>query len=615
MAHEHREHPRSERLDGRDGASRAVDPGGARPAGSPQHRRADRRRGRAPGGHPVGARHRARGRAQREILRAPGRGSHDPGRHHRSAPRRPALGRPHDDRAADPPSASRRQGPADRDGLDRRHREGAARSLSGRGRHAADAAPRRRERARALTAAIGTPERPLRVAIIGAGPTGFYTTDHLLRSARVVEVDLFDRLPTPYGLVRLGVAPDHQKIKFVTNVFDKVAANPGFRFYGGVEFGKDVTRADLKAHYHQIVYCTGAQTALRMGIPGEDLTGTHPATEFVAWYNGHPDYRDCAFDLSQESVAVVGVGNVAADVVRSLCRTPEELATTDIADYALEALRKSRVREVYLLGRRGPAQAAFTNPEVKELGELADADVTARPEEVELDPLSRAAVERSQDRATQKKVEILKGYARRHPTGKSRKLIIRFLVSPVELCGNEAGEVMALRLVRNRLEATAAGTLQAKPTDQFETLPVGLVFRSVGYRGVPLPGVTFHESWGVILNEQGRVLDPDTKQPVPGEYAAGWIKRGPTGVIGTNKPDAAETVQCMFEDLAQGAVLQPRHPDAASAEALVRQRRPHYVSYTDWLRLDQLEVARGRAQGRPRVKFIQVEEMLAALRR
>ncbi len=467
-----------------------------------------------------------------------------------------------------------------------------------------------------MTPTTGTSARPLRVAIVGAGPTGFYAADHLLRNPEVVvEVDMFDRLPTPYGLVRLGVAPDHQKIKFVTNAFDKVAASLRFRFYGGVEFGKDVTLADLQAHYHQIVYCTGAQTDRRMGIPGEDLTGSHPATEFVAWYNGHPDYRDCAFDLSQESVAVVGVGNVAADVVRILCRTPEELAITDVADYALEALRKSRVREVYLLGRRGPAQAAFTNPEVRELGELADADITAIPQEVELDPLSRAAVERSQDRATLKKVEMLREYARRAPTGKSRRLVLRFLVSPVELISDGAGRVAAMRLVRNELYATSTGALQPRATDRFEELPVGLVFRSVGYRGVPLPGVPFNESWGVILNDKGRVLDPDTKQPIVGEYAAGWIKRGPTGVIGTNKPDAAETVECMFEDLARGAVLEPTRPEAAAAEALVRQRQPNYVSYTDWLKLNEIEVARGRAQGRPRVKLTSVEEMLAALGR
>src|SRR5438552_6096978 len=297
-------------------------------------------------------------------------------------------------------------------------------------------------------ARAGTAERPLRVAVIGAGPTGFYTAEALFRRAGlVVQVDVFDRLPTPFGLVRFGVAPDHQKIKSVTAQFDRIASSPGFRFFGHVELGKDVTIDDLRAHYHQFVYATGAQTDRRMGIPGEDLQRSHPATEFVAWYNGHPDYRDCRFDLSQERAAVVGVGNVAIDVARILCRSPQELATTDIADHALEALRSSRIKEVYLLGRRGPAQAAFTNPEVKELGELADADVTARHDEVELDELSRAAVERSQDRAALKKAEILREYAARKPGGKSKKLIIRFLVSPVELCGNEAGEVAALRLV------------------------------------------------------------------------------------------------------------------------------------------------------------------------
>jgi ferredoxin--NADP+ reductase len=462
----------------------------------------------------------------------------------------------------------------------------------------------------------GTAGRPLRVAVIGAGPTGFYAADHLLRQdGVVVEVDLFDRLPTPYGLVRLGVAPDHQKIKSVTAAFDKVAANPRFRFFGHVELGKDIDVEELRRHYHQIVYCTGAQTDRRMGIPGEDLRGSHPATEFVAWYNGHPDFRDCRFDLTQERVAVVGVGNVAVDVARVLCRSAEELATTDIADYALEALRHSRVKEVYLLGRRGPAQAAFTNPEIKELGELADADITARPEEVELDELTRASLERTPDRATTKKVEILRGYALRKPTGKSRRLVVRFLVSPVELVGDETGGVVAIRLVRNCLVATPAGTLQPKPTGEIEELPVGLVFRSVGYKGVPLPGVPFHESWGVILNERGRVLDPDTKQPVVGEYTAGWIKRGPTGVIGTNKPDAAETVACMMEDRANAQLLQPEAPEAEAVEAVLRQRQPLWFSYGDWRRLDELEVAAGRAAGRPRIKLTSIEDMAAALGR
>ena len=462
--------------------------------------------------------------------------------------------------------------------------------------------------------ALGTAERPLRVAVVGSGPAGFYVAEHLLRRADlVVDIDMFDRLPTPYGLVRAGVAPDHQKIKAVTVAFDKVAAHPRFRFFGGVELGKDLSVADLRAHYHQIVYTTGAQTDRRMGIPGEDLPGSHPATEFVAWYNGHPDYRDCQFDLTQERVAVVGVGNVAVDVARILCRTPEELAKTDIADYALEALRHSRVREVYLLGRRGAAQAAFTNPEIKELGELEAADIVVRPEEVELDPLSRDALDKSGDRAGAKKVEILQSYARRPPGGKPRRLLVRFLVSPVAVLDNDAGAVGGIRLVRNRLVASAIGAIQAQPTEDVEDLPAGLVFRSVGYRGVPLPGVPFDDKWGVVLNEKGRVLDPDSKQPLPGEHTAGWIKRGPSGVIGTNKPDAAETVAGMLEDVAAGQTLEPPEPEPVAAERLVRQRQPSYISYPDWLRLNELEVARGRAQGRPRVKFTRLDEMLAAL--
>ena len=462
----------------------------------------------------------------------------------------------------------------------------------------------------------GTEAQPLRVAIVGAGPTGFYATDQLFRQpGLVVDVDMYDRVPTPYGLVRAGVAPDHQKIKSVTAAFDKVAAHPRFRFFGAVELGRHLSVDDLRAHYHMIIYTTGAQTDRRMGIAGEDLQRSHAATEFVAWYNGHPDYRDLTFDLSQERAAVVGVGNVAADVARILSRTPEELAATDIADYALEALSASRIREVHVLGRRGPAQAAFTNPEVRELGELTGADVTARPEEVEPDELTRQVLERAPDRATQKKVEILKDFSRRTPTGKPKRLVMRFLVSPVELLDDGRGGVAGMRLVRNRLYATATGTLQPKATDEFEHLPVGLVFRSVGYRGVPLPGVPFNDDWGVILNEKGRVLDAQSKLPLVGQYTAGWIKRGPTGVIGTNKPDAAETVTGMLEDLARDIHLRPADASPAAVKRLVRERQPQYLSYQDWLRLDEIETRRGKETGRPRVKFTRVKDMLAALGR
>lgn len=461
----------------------------------------------------------------------------------------------------------------------------------------------------------GTVAQPLRVAIIGAGPAGFYAAERLFKESElVIEVDMFDRLPTPFGLVRNGVAPDHQKIKSVTAAFDRIAGNPRFRFMGNVELGRDITVDNLKSYYHQILYSTGAQTDRPLGIPGDELDGSHPATEFVAWYNGHPDYRDHYFDLSQERVAVVGVGNVAVDVARILCRTPEELLKTDIADYALEALAASNVKEVYILGRRGPAQAAFTAPEAKELGELADCDTLVLPEEAHLDPLSQATMADA-DRADIRKVDIIQELAKRQPTGKSKRLILRFLVSPVELYGDEQGRVTGMKLVRNKLYATEAGSLRPQATEEFEMLDVGLVFRSIGYRGIPLPGVPFHDSWGVIPNAGGRVLDPSTKEPLLGQYTAGWIKRGPTGVIGTNKPDAAETVENMLADARAGRVFEPEHPEAEAAMSFVHGRQSCVISYSDWQALDAIEVNKGKAQGRPRIKFTRVDEMLAALKK
>lgn len=460
----------------------------------------------------------------------------------------------------------------------------------------------------------GTETNPLRVAIIGAGPSGFYVAEHLLQQQDyVVEIDLFDRLPTPYGLVRGGVAPDHQKIKSVTKTYEKTAQHARFRFYGGVEFGTDLPLSLCRRLYHQVVYATGAQTDRQMGIPGEELYGSHPATAFVAWYNGHPDFRDLTFDFSHESAAVVGVGNVAVDVARILCRTTDELAKTDIADNALEALSESKIKNVYMLGRRGPAQAAFTNPELRELGELAGADVWIPPEEAALDDLSQAALDANPDRATSRKVTMIGDYAKRTEADKPRKLVLRFLVSPEELYGNEAQQVTGMRLVHNELYATDNGGLRPRATEKFEDLSVGLVFRSVGYQGVPLPDVPFETRWYTIPNDKGRVLDPETSQPVLGEYAAGWIKRGPSGVIGTNKPDALETVRCMLEDLASGTVLAPDMPSPEAAAQQLRERQPAYVSFEDWLRLDTLEVEQGKAAGRPRVKFTRVADMFSAL--
>jgi len=464
--------------------------------------------------------------------------------------------------------------------------------------------------------AVGSPDHPLRVAVIGSGPAAFYTVEHLFKqSSLTIDVDMFERLPTPHGLVRYGVAPDHPKIKTVTRAYDTIAGHARFRFFGNVEYGRHLTLDDLSRHYHQVVFATGAQTDRRMGIPGEDLQGSHAATEFVAWYNGHPDYRACEFDLSVERAAVVGVGNVAIDVARILVRTPEELVKTDIATYALEALRASRIKEVFLLGRRGPLQAAFTNPEVKEIGEMPGADVIVQPGDVELDPLSRAELDAADDRTLVRKVEILQGYAIRQPAGKAKRLHVRFLVSPVELVGDEHGRVKGMRLVRNRLVASPGGGISAEATGEFEDLDVGLVFRSVGYRGVALPGVPFNERSGTVPNEKGRVIDPASSQPVTGVYVSGWIKRGPSGVIGTNKPDSVETVNAMLADVAAGAHWAPAHADPGAAEALVRTRQPLAVTYADWRVLDGLECSNGQACGRPRVKFVAIEEILAALGR
>jgi len=461
---------------------------------------------------------------------------------------------------------------------------------------------------------VGSEREPLRVAIVGSGPAGFYAVSNLGRYRDLhVEIDMFDRLPTPFGLVRAGVAPDHQKDKSVTRKYDKSARQSNFRFYGNVEYGKHIDLGDLERHYHQIVVCTGAQSDKTLDIPGEELAGSHPATDFVAWYNGHPDYAHLRFELDAESAAVIGVGNVAVDVARILCRTPEELQTTDIADYALEALAASRVREVYMLGRRGPAQAAFTAPEVQALGELPGADVRVAPAEAELDAASRAVLEAAHDKDVTRKVGIVQEFAAREAEGKPRRLTIRFLVSPKEILGDEHGRVRAIRVVRNELYAGEDGGIRTRPTGEEEEIPVGLVFRSVGYRGVPLPGLPFREDKGLVPNDAGRVIDADGAR-VPGLYVAGWIKRGPTGVIGTNKTDSQETVACMMADLEAGATLTPEAPDVDAVRELVRARQPDAVTYDDWSVIDAAETAAGEAQNRPRVKFTSVEQMLALLR-
>ncbi len=452
---------------------------------------------------------------------------------------------------------------------------------------------------------------PLRVAVVGSGPAGFYAAGALLDAELPVEVDMIERLPTPWGLVRLGVAPDHPKIKAVSRAFERIAAQPGFRFLGNVEVGRDVLPEDLSRLYDAVIYAVGAQTDRRLGVPGEDLPGSWAATEFVAWYNGHPDYQGLRFDLSGERAVVVGAGNVALDVIRMLALSEEEIRPTDTTDEAIEAILGSGLKELVLLARRGPAQAAFTTPELKELGELADADVWVDPADLELDPASEAALET--DTNARRNVEVLREYAAREPAGRRRLIRLRFAVSPVAILGEE--RVEAIDVVRNTLVADGSGRVEAIPTDERERIECGIVFRSIGYLGVPLPGVPFDEGRATIPNRDGRVAGAEG-EPLPGLYCAGWIKRGPSGVIGTNKKDATETVELLLED-ARAGLLARGDPSATadSVEELLAERGVDHVTYAGWEAIDAEEQARGHPHGRPRVKLVSWDELVATARR
>jgi ferredoxin--NADP+ reductase len=428
-----------------------------------------------------------------------------------------------------------------------------------------------------------------RFAIVGAGPAGFYTAEKLLNAG--IDVDLLDVLPTPFGLVRAGVAPDHPKIKNVTRVYEKTAAHERFRFYGGVELGSDVHRAELLDHYDGVVYAVGTSSDNRLDIPGEDRSGVRSAIEFVAWYNGHPKHASQQFDLSCRRAIVVGNGNVALDIARMLVLEPDELRTTDVADHALEALEQSCIEEVIVLGRRGPENAAFTNPELRELGELGRADVVVDPADLEVDDDSR-------------NVELLRDYANRPLRGASHSIQLRFLCSPLSLEGDEGGPVNAIRIGRNRMEDG-----RPVPTGQEELIECGLVVRAIGYRGAPLSDVPFDSSRGTIRNAGGRVVGDDG-QPLPGEYVVGWIKRGPTGVIGTNKKDAADTVERILEDVADGRLGETAAAAQDDVDAWLRERAPTLVTWGGWEAIDRRECRDGEPQGRPRVKLVRVREML-----
>ena len=457
-------------------------------------------------------------------------------------------------------------------------------------------------------------ESPTRVAVVGSGPAGFYAAGHLLKDSNgAIEVDMLERLPTPWGLVRSGVAPDHPNIKAVSRVYEKTAAHPRFRYFGNVTFGEDLSRDDLAAHYHAIVYATGSPLDRPLQIPGEELFGSHAATEFVGWYNGHPDHVGLEIDLlSAERAIVIGNGNVALDVARMLMLTREELAPTDTADHALEVLAASDIREVIIVGRRGPAQSAFTNPELLELGELSDAGVNIDARELE-HALQTHDPKAEENATSRRNVEIMRLYSQREPDRSRRLVTLRFLLSPLELIGDEHGRVHAVEFARNEL-VDEDGALRAHASERRERLEADLVFRAIGYRGVPLPGVPFDEQRGVIPNDGGRVTNGSGNLR-PGEYVVGWVKRGPTGVIGTNKKDAHETVDALLADLeatraGETRLLSPDRPQAAALEELLRERKPDLVTYEGWTEIDRHERSAGEPSGRPRVKLTRIEEML-----
>ncbi len=453
---------------------------------------------------------------------------------------------------------------------------------------------------------LGTTARPLRVAIVGSGPAGFYAAEALFKSDTTVQVDMFDRLPTPFGLVRGGVAPDHQKIKSVIKVYERIAAHERFAFWGNVTVGRDVSLDDLRRFYDAVIFASGAESDRRLGIPGEDLPGSHTATEFVGWYNGHPDYRGRVFDLSADTAVVAGQGNVAMDVSRVLAKTPDELSDSDIAAHALDALARGKVREVHVIGRRGPVQAKFTPPELKEIGELSGCDVVVDPAELALDPASQTELDDPDNTHSRKNVAFMREFSERPAPTKAKRYFLRFFLSPVELRGN--GRVEEVVLERNRLTGEP-GNLKAVGTGERIVQSCQLFFRSVGYRGVAITGLPFDERAGLVPNQDGRVVQGQAV--LPGLYVAGWIKRGPSGVIGTNKPCSHATVGALLADL--GSLEPCSSPDSGGLAEALRTRRVRVVTFEDWKRIEAAETARGEANSKPREKFATVEEMLAVL--
>ncbi|GAB2443325.1 FAD-dependent oxidoreductase [Nocardia tengchongensis] len=448
---------------------------------------------------------------------------------------------------------------------------------------------------------------PLRVAIVGAGPSACYAAEQLIARGDV-EVEMFDRLPTPWGLARYGVAPDHPETRGVTEMFGAAFKRDAVRFHLNVDVGRDISHRELLDYCHAVIYAVGASGDRRLNIPGEDLAGSLSATEFVAWYNGHPDYADLRPDLSGERAVIVGNGNVALDVARILTADPDMLARTDIADHALEALRHSGIREVVILGRRGLAQAAYTGPEFLALGRLLDTDIVLDP--ADLDAAVREALSApSTDPSTRLKLTVAEEYAARAQTGAAKRIVFRFLASPTALDGHT--QVETVRVVRNELRDTADGVIAAATTDS-ETIDATLVLRAVGYRGAPVPDIPFDPAAAVIPNDRGRVTDA-AGRTLPGVYATGWIKRGPRGVIGTNRRDAEDTVTALVEDFTAGHLDHPNH-DREALAALLRHRCPNLVDRTGWSMIDTAERANGAKSQRPRQKFTRTDQMVTVAR-
>ncbi len=443
---------------------------------------------------------------------------------------------------------------------------------------------------------------PLRVAIVGSGPSGFYAADALFKSDRHVHVAMFEKLPTPFGLVRFGVAPDHAKIRNVTKIYEKTAAQGDFSFWGNVAIGQHVSVEELREYFDAVIFAFGAATDRKLGIPGEDLLRSYTATSFCAWYNGHPDFQDLQFDLSHEVAVVIGQGNVAMDVTRILALSADVLAKTDMASPAVEALRQSNVKEIHVIGRRGPVQAKFTPKEIGELGEIEGCDVIIDPHFLELTDTDQAELELPENKTNARNFEIMKELAARGDTGAKRRIVFQFYRSPVEILGDDGVEGVVLQ--KNQMVGEP-GAQRAEGTGETYEFPCGVFFRSVGYRGVKLPGVPFDDKRSTIPNVHGRVKGAD------GMYCTGWIKRGATGLIGTNKADSNETVAQLLDDLDQLTPAPQR--DHKALEKLIASRAGRLVTFDDWKKIDAAEIARGKALGKPRDNFTTVDQMLAAL--